>query len=381
MKNIKLIYDSAKGVKVDIKKKPIVISINREKINGDVLLYIVEKVKFLLNYKFLKFNIVFKFKSLSFADKITYLILDGIIYDLFKRTNFNIAIICDIQDKDNLHNDGFSGTALYRTMKKFNYLDKKNFLEEYEKGIYNDKKTYRRFLDRELLNDKETPSIINTEVASILKLYSSNEEWIDSISEVVGELVDNVGSHAEGDCILDINFNDKIIYNYEGKEESCTLVNIAIMNFGEGRLFDKLKENIEDEKYDKKDRVYSKIYEAYANHKNLFDQHYTENHFFLVTAFQNRVTTRSFKSGNSGTGLTRLIENIIGISKEDYSYVLSGEEILIFKSEFLKVSDEKFIGFNKESDYINFKPEKKVLNKSRLYIPGTIYNLLLIKEN
>ena len=53
--------------------------------------------------------------------------LDGIIYDLFKRTNFNIAIICDGDDKDNLHNDGFSGTALYRTMRKVGYLDKKLF--------------------------------------------------------------------------------------------------------------------------------------------------------------------------------------------------------------------------------------------------------------
>ncbi|MDJ9034261.1 hypothetical protein PTM93_12880 [Clostridium perfringens] len=53
--------------------------------------------------------------------------LDGIIYDLFKRTNFNIAIICDGEDKDNLHNDGFSGTALYRTMRKVGYLDKKLF--------------------------------------------------------------------------------------------------------------------------------------------------------------------------------------------------------------------------------------------------------------
>lgn len=127
MQNIKLIYDSVKAVRVDIKKKPIVIEINREKIDSDVLLYIVEKVKFLLNYKLLKFNVLLKFKKLSFADKITYLMLDGIIYDLFKRTNFNIAIICDGDDKDNLHNDGFSGTALYRTMRKVGYLDKKLF--------------------------------------------------------------------------------------------------------------------------------------------------------------------------------------------------------------------------------------------------------------
>ncbi|EOU1648711.1 MAG: hypothetical protein E7H79_01380 [Clostridium perfringens] len=381
MQNIKLIYNSVKAVRVDIKKKPIVIEINREKIDSDVLLYIVGKIKFLLNYKLLKFNVLLKFKKLSFADKITYLMLDGIIYDLFKRTNFNIAIICDSEDKDNLHNDGFSGTALYRTMRKVGSLDKKTFLEEYEKKIYNDQRTYRRFLDRETLNDKETPSIINSEVASVLKSYSNNEEWIDSISEVASELVCNVSSHADGDCILDINFNDNIKYNGNNMEESCTLVNISIMNFGEDRLFDKLKRNIKDKKYSENDKLYKKVYRAYDNHKHLFDERYTENHFFLITAFQNHVTTRSFKSGNSGTGLTRLIENIIGISKEDYSYVLSGEEILIFKSEFLKVSDEKFIGFNKESDYINFKPEDRVLNKSRLYIPGTIYNLLLIKEN
>ena len=39
MQNIKLIYDSVKAVRVDIKKKPIVIEINREKIDSDVIVY------------------------------------------------------------------------------------------------------------------------------------------------------------------------------------------------------------------------------------------------------------------------------------------------------------------------------------------------------
>lgn len=101
----------------------------------------------------------------------------------------------------------------------------------------------------------------------------------------------------------------------------------------------------------------------------------------MITAFQNHVTTRDIKSGSGGTGLTRLIQNIIGKSKDDYSYTLSGRNILFFKDKYLNISKDKFIGFNEENDYFNSMPDLDVVNKSALYIPGTVHNLLLIKES
>lgn len=380
MENIKLIYEKINSAKVNCKKKPIVININRDSIDSKVLLNIASKFKYLMKYRWLELSIVIKFKTLLFADKITYLILDALIYDLFKRTKFKIRIMFETSEEC-IHNSGFSGTALYRTAIKGEYINKIIFIKNYEKTIYNDKTTYRRIISRAMLDKNETPSIIGSDVATILKMYSDDEDWVDDLEEVASELVCNVSSHTEGDCLLDINFSSSIQDSSEDGDKKYTMVNIAIINFSKYRLFDKIKNNLTEKTYKETDRIYSRIYGAYSNHKEMFDEYYTSDDFFLITAFQNHVTSRSFKSGNSGTGLTRLIQNIIGKAKKDYSYVLSGENILVFKSDYLLMSEDKFIGFNNEKDYFNYKPESEVLNKSALFIPGTIYNLLLIKEN
>ncbi|WP_187291024.1 hypothetical protein [Clostridium novyi] len=65
---------------------------------------------------------------------------------------------------------------------------------------------------------------------------------------------------------------------------------------------------MKEKRYSQDDILYNKIYKAYDNHKKFFDDEYTEDDFFLITAFQNHVTSRSYKSGYGGTGLTTLIE-------------------------------------------------------------------------
>lgn len=380
MNNIQLIYKNIKPIKVNYRKNPIIIYVNRDKIDSVALFNIISKFKYLLTYRFREFSIIIKFKNLTFKDKITYLVLDAIIYDLLKRSKFNINIEFEKQDDSNIHNSGFSGTSLYRTIKQHRYIDKNKFIKEYEQAFYCDNTTYRRVISKENLKNIETPSIIGSEVATVLKAYSNDEEWIDALSEVASELVCNVSSHTEGDCLLDINFSDNIENSEDIEEKRYTMVNIAVINYSEYRLFDKIKDNIKNKMYNHKDPLYKRVYGAYDKHKKLFDTIYTEDDFFLITVFQNHVTSRSFKSGNSGTGLTRLIENIIGKAKTDYSYVLSGNNILFFITRYLTMSDDRFIGFNEERDYFSYGPSKNTIGKSSLFIPGTIYNLLLIRD-
>ncbi|GAA0825235.1 hypothetical protein [Clostridium tertium] len=381
MNNIKLIYDNVKEIKVDYKKKPIKITINSEEIDSSVLYNIIARFKYLLRYNFCKYDINLEITNLIFKDKITYLILDAIIYDLLKRSNFNIDITCVKQDYSNIHSGGFTSTALYRVQKELGYIDRKLFIKYYEQNYYSNRNTYRKVISKDVLKNDEIPSIIASEVASVVKQISDDSEWVDGISEVVSELVCNVSSHTEGDCLLDINFSKNIGKINDIKKINRTMINIAVINYSEYRLFDKIKNNICNKKYNEKDSLYERIYKAYNNHKNLFDSHYTEDDFFLITAFQNHVTSRNLKSGNNGTGLTRLIENIIGKCEADYSYVLSGYNVLLFRPEYLIISEDRFIGFNKERDYFNHAPSKQTINKSALSVPGTIYNLLLIKEN
>ena len=101
-----------------------------------------------------------------------------------------------------------------------------------------------------------------------------------------------------------------------------------MLNFSEDRIFDRIKNNIKEEKYSHTDEVYQNVYKAYQNHQQFFNEIYNEDDFFNVTVFQNGVTTRNLCSGTSGTGLTELIRNIVGKTKDSYSYVLSGENIL-----------------------------------------------------
>lgn len=379
MKNIHLIYDHIDEIPINKRKEVIEIHIKDEIINSITLNYIASKFKHLLKYRFLKYKVRIIFDNLNFGDKITYLILDALIYDLLSRTNFKIYFEVDRVEEEGVHNIGFTSTAIYRTGVRTHsrLLEKKIFLEEYTKTRIN-KNTFRKLLSSEELEELFAQSIIFGDVANALKPYLNDEDWTDTISEVASELVCNVSSHTKGDCLLDINFNIGTI----GKDISKKhiLVNVSVINFSENRLFDKLKYNIKNNIYSEDDRLYSKIYKAYNTHKGLFDEKYDEDHFFMITAFQNHVTTRIIKSGNNGTGLTRLIQNIIGKAKDDYSYTLSGNNILFFKEKYLNISEEKFIGFNEENDYFNTRPGVDAIDRSALYIPGTIHNLLLIKE-
>lgn len=381
MKNINMIYNYIEETPIKRRNECIEIHIKDSVIKSSTLYYIASRFKYLLKFRFLKYKVVLKFDNFNFGDKITYLMLDALIYDMLSRTNFNLYLDINKVQKHGVHNIGFTSTAIYNTgLKTGCYLDKKIFLNEYKKSRIN-KNTFRKLLTSEELKDSLMQSIIFTDVANALKPYLNDEDWTDTISEVVSELVCNVSSHTEGDCLLDINFNDKIENKKIENSKNHILVNIAVINFSENNLFDKIKYNIKNNIYSANDALYKKIYEAYNIHENFFNERYDEDHFFMITAFQNHVTTRNIKSGSGGTGLTTLIQHIIGKSKDDYSYTLSGKNILFLKDKYLNISEDKFIGFNKENDYFNSIPDLNVVNKSALYIPGTVHNLLLIKES
>jgi len=203
-----------------------------------------------------------------------------------------------------------------------------------------------------------------------------DDKWINEVGEVVGELLDNAYSHTSGDCLIDIDLCDANDQN----QSSYKFLNVAVINISENRIFDQIKYNIIEGKYCKDDKLYKDVYTAYENHKSFFTDHYEEDDFFQITAFQNGVTSRTVESGNSGKGLTALIKNIVGKTHESFSYVLSGKNILYFKEDYLDINTTGFIGVNETADYISTKPTDEVVLKSDLYVPGTIFHLSLIRK-
>lgn len=378
MKNIGLIYNYISERKLNINEPKIEIKLTDKYFTSKTLLYLANNFKFLKRYKYSNKNVHINLGERIFCDKITYLILDAILYDFLMTTKYQVSI--DMKaDLSNIRNNGFVGTALYNSVNN-GIFSKELFLKAYDKEYSSNKRFYRRLLKAEKLRaDDELISVVYTEASAILKSYCIDEEWVDNVAEIISELLCNVASHTDGDCLVHIDSrNDLSIRNVDNKQYLS--INIGIINFSENRLFDKIKENIHEKKYNEDDDVYSKIYSAYNEHKRYFDDKYNEDDFFFITAFQNHVTSRYLYSTSGGTGLTSLIEKIIGKAKKDYSYVLTGNNIIFFKNEYLGISDEKFIGFNKERDYFYSRPAEEVLGKSNLYVPGCAYNLLLIKE-
>lgn len=381
MNKFELIYNEVKEKKVKVTQhKPIIIISNDRIFTSKSLANILGQIKFIKKYYgfFEKSKtIVLRLGKVDFADKITYLLLDTIIYDLVKNTKFRVNIEIDV-NLSHIINQGVKSTAMYRASNhKTGFFDKDLFIKIYEEKVSLEEDYYRRYITRESLeNNLQLPSIIVTDISYFLKMVFDDGKWIEEVCEVVGELLDNAFFHTEGDCLIDIdlcNANDKEQCEYK-------FLNIAVINFSENRIFDKIKYNITEEKYSKEDDLYKNVYEAYANHKKYFSERYKEDDFFQITAFQNGVTSRTIKSGHSGKGLTSLIKNIMGKTHESYSYVLSGKNILYFKEEYLDIHSTGFIGFNQTSDYITSKPDDEVILKSDLYIPGTIFHLSLIRK-
>lgn len=377
MNNFGLIYKTINEVSLGkiIKDRPIRINAYSESFNSGTLLYILQRVKYLKRYKWLPLKVDLILGDVSFADKITYLMLDMIIYDIFVTTKFDLKIKVNVDCTRVMHN-GFKGTALYRaTIKSGGKLNKTAFITEYENSIYIDTSIYRRYYKRDILDtNPQIPSIVATEIESMLSPHYNDDVWIEEVCEAVAELVDNTIAHTDSDCLIDLDICDT-------SDEEYKVLTIAVINFSEERLFDRIKSNIIQETYPRDDSLYEIVYSAYDNHKQFASKDYTSDDFFHITAYQNGVSTRTLKSGSSGTGLTTLIRNIIGKTDETFSYSLSGNNIVFFHNDYMKVLDSGFIGFNEESDYINYPPSDQVVNKSSVYIPGTVFQLSLVRKN
>lgn len=375
MKNIELVYDHVVEKKVDIKKLykgRLILTVQEEVFDSTSLNELACYFKCLLRYKFLNSNIIIYLKSCRFKDKITYIILESLIYHLLTHSNYIINIA--FKDKkiyNEIHNNKFWKSALFIALDKFGRLEKSKFISEYTKSIILNDTLYRRYLTIEQLGDSKMPSQILTEIRTTLKVREGYEKLSKDVAIIISELVCNVASHAEGECIIDIDFSDL--------QNGARGLNIGFINFNSETIYNKIQTFVKQEYYNLDDPIYKDVYKAYNIHKKSFDEQYTEEHFFLLTAFQNHVTTRRKDSVSNGTGLATLIKRIVGKVDRDYSYILSGNKVLGFIGEYLEFSDG-FIGFNEEKDYINIRPAKKVIDKSNFYIPGTVYQLVLITE-
>lgn len=378
MKNIRLIYENVNDNIFKPYTEKVFIDLNdSEPFNWRKLKKLIGKLKKLRKYHKIKKTIIINLGNFTFSDKAIYLIFDMMLYDIIKNTLFEIYVLGE-ENKSIQHNN-IKNTAFYEIGKKNNgLLEKDGFIKSFEKNIKINENSYKRLITRnDFSSSFEISSKVITDIGIVLKDFFKDNEWISDVCEAIGELIDNISAHTDSDCLIDVDVCEatKVVND----DEKVYILEIVIMNICKERIFDKVKENIKKRKYDETNSLYMDIYKAYENHKVFFSKDYREDDFFNITIFQNGVTSRSYDGCSSGTGLTTLIKKIIGKTTDQYAYVLSGNNRLFFEEDVLLIKDS-FIGFNELGNYMYQPPDKKVIKKSALYFPGTIFRLDLVRS-
>lgn len=323
-----------------------------------------------------------------FKDRTVVLILELIIHSLCLKGNFNIYINIRVEDKESIAYNFYYYSFLKEINRK--QITNKKFCIMYEKfsgRIYKQEiigANIRKIIDKSTYKDvyqqMHMQQRLSSDIMSILSLIVNNEDMIDDACEIVDELIDNILSHTIGFGIVDVAAV-KVISKKDNDDYIHIMINV--INISDNFLYTNIKETYRRNVNNFKLR--SKIKDYYEAQREFFlDSNYSENMFFMVSAFQRGVSTRN-RNKIGGTGLNKSIMNFSKMSQKDLpenqSYVYSNKDILMFNENIL--SSELIgenIAFNYENDFSK-KPDEICLSNSTFNLNGTAYNLMyVVKE-
>lgn len=323
-----------------------------------------------------------------FKDRTVVFILELIIYSLCLKGNFNIYINIRVEDKESIAYNFYYYSFLKEINRK--QITNKKFCIMYEKfsgRIYKQEiigANIRKIIDKSTYKDvyqqMHMQQRLSSDIMSILSLIVNNEDMIDDACEIVDELIDNILSHTIGFGIVDVAAV-KVISKKDNDDYIHIMINV--INISDNFLYTNIKETYRRNVNNFKLR--SKIKDYYEAQREFFlDSNYSENMFFMVSAFQRGVSTRN-RNKIGGTGLNKSIMNFSKMSQKDLpenqSYVYSNKDILMFNENIL--SSELIgenIAFNYENDFSK-KPDEICLSNSTFNLNGTAYNLMyVVKE-
>jgi len=383
MKNEELLYKcnpvgyKQKFKNIYIKNGKINIEINDKMLSNKVIRNISSYLNYINNrYRSVNFPVLFIFKQIELLDKLSFVLLECIIKTYITSHHKNIEIYFNA--KSSILTDGITQSPLRFLCLTSNHENTNErtamFLSKFNSDL--SYQHFRRLLKNEYFSKTDKLSKLYDELTYFQIPFGINQDCRDEITEVIIELIGNAVEHSESDCLLDFD----IVQDYiNSNNEKVYGINIAILNFSNYLLGDKLKEKynsiIQNEDVSEN---FSQISKAYSNHKKLFDIEYTEEDFFNITAFQNKVSSR-YNNHTGGTGLTKLIKAIEDKSENHACYVLTGKRIISFDNKYLEYNGD-WIGFNDNNDFFNKRPHPSILAKGSFFMPGTAYNLSFIMK-
>lgn len=307
------------------------------------------------------------------TDKMVYILLESVIYTLIFIYGYEVDFLVE-EYKYNINSAGLMDSALFRMVK--DGLNRDVFEKEFYSNLA--KNHFRKIVKNN--EDDTAVSLLVTEIKTFMYRFHAKEDFDKEFAYMVGELVDNAFGHVQTECLVDIDISTcDFEYLDDDSGKKYYAVNLCIMNLGDKCIYDDIRSKILDRQYADSER-YDMVQAAYEKHCQFFNRSYNDEKFFMISSFQDEISGRPNETTTGGTGLPELVRNLEEYASDDYCYVISGHEILLFKKNYLNYTSHGWIGFNKENDFVNQKPDGEVFLKSETYVPGTGYNFMLAFE-
>lgn len=369
MKNVNYLYKLNTG----LRKIPHFIN-NTICYNSDITTFGFKELQKLIHFfktiekKFSLPNIEYRInysKPVEFVDKLTYILLECLVYDLIVNKKMNINI--NLKYIRSIKTEGVEYSCL-------KYL---NSTEEFASKFKNDldRTHLRRIISHEYYrNNLNCISLQMSEIAAYLKTYDIGDDNIEKISILAVELLDNALDHSYSDCLLDIDFSPRP-YIKDGKmDQEFIAVSIVVIDFADKLLGEDIKNFLESDT--SKNAPFKKLEIIKTKHEQYYNEIYNTNIFYMLASFQNRITGREDKQ-TGGTGLTCLIEALQESADSNLCYVVSGNNSVVFVKDEIKLDSDKWVGFNAKNNF-EYPPNYSAIIKSPIKLQGTAYNLTFV---
>lgn len=385
MNNLNYIGEKNIGVnssfyKVTLIKGKINVRLTRGKFDSHMTYALIGAFKEVVKKYPNRMPIIINFGSVEATDKLSYILVEAIIYFYKKTYNLNIQNV-GINVHFGIHSQGISSSPLLLlSSKKKQLFDTKFYNENY--------RNHYRIVVSEDASDKQI-NIVYTDICNFLKIKDVPTKYTEQIGEMIIELIGNSVKHANTDCLIDID----VTSNHTKKDSSDIYygINIVVLNFSATLFHEKLQDRILNFIKTNNNKIpdrYKDLIEIYNYHKtNLIDKEYVESDFWKIASFQHKISGRNLsveQMESGGRGLTKLIKSLQIKADSDSCYLLSGKDVLYFDKDYLPKEDSEWIGFNDTNNFKNVAPNLKLFSNSEpFYLPGSAFNLNLVvqKEN
>lgn len=353
------------------------IKIKGDSLDAQAMNDLAMPVKYIISHE-INGKIRIEIKAKIIKDLATIVVFEYIIYLLLKYSDCSVSIRFrpSVIKYSQSYIDGSIVGDFINSNQSF-ILKRKDYIHNFEsEAPYTNLHRYRKLIK----NDKNVNKKINnvsTDAYNFLQSQLKDEVYIEDCVEVIGELCSNATEHTKEDCILTIECG----YGLDKKRQKKNILSIVVSNVSVNLFYQNILQASQQ------GRIKVKYLDkAKQNHKNHFGEivsdkyfiRYDEEYFYMVSAFQKGVSSRLDQSDTGGTGLLKIIYNILGKTENNFCYILTGNKVLFLIEKFIQPKDETFIGFNEENDYLSAIPAEESLGKSDMSFGGTIFSLNLI---